>query len=230
MLGPRLLAWLRACAGLAACGCAGAAPAWSPAELALLGAGSGPMPIVKLDLARPDPASVLRQRALPVRPGEPALAPLAQRMRATLEETGGVGLAAPQVGVSRRVVLVRLGTRPAGQGTHVEIFVNPTIDWSSDETDDDYEACLSIDAVGGLVRRPRRVRLSFDAPDGDRRRTIALDDWDARIVQHELDHLEGVLFVDRLLGALLPLDEMRRRRDEGHRRRGWLPAQAAPGP
>ena len=76
------------------------------------------------------------------------------------------------------------------------------------------------------MRRPQRVRLSFDAVlgDGGPRRTIDVSDWDARIVQHEVDHLVGLLYVDKLVGPLLPPEQMRKLRDEGHRKRGWLPS------
>lgn len=208
---------------VATCGCASASAGWSPAEHARLENGRGPMAIVQLDRASDDPASALRRRALVVSPEDPELALLVERMRATLEESGGVGLAAPQVGISRRVVLIRHGTRPVGQPTRIEAYVNPRIEWTSPELDDDYEACLSVDGVGGLVQRAKRVRLVHDLPGGTR--TVELTDWDARIAQHELDHLDGVLYVDKLTGELLPTAEVRRLRDAGHRQRGWLPPE-----
>jgi peptide deformylase len=217
----------------AACGCAGARYALTPDEHAWLSRGTGTMSIVMHDPARPDPQSVLRQRAAPVTPDDPDLTPLVERMQATFEKEGGVGLAAPQIGVSRRVVLVLHGTRPAGQPRRVELYLNPRIEWSSSEQEDDYEACLSIAGIGGLVPRARRIKVSYDVLGGGPRRTVELADWDARIVQHEVDHLDGVLFVDRLKGPPLPMDEMRRRRDAGHRARGWLPPEApasAPAP
>jgi peptide deformylase len=187
-------------------------------------AGEGPMDIVQLDLDKPDPNSVLRQRAQPIDPLDPELPRLIARMSESLEKTGGVGLAAPQIGVSRRVLLVRHGTRPKGHPTRVEAYLNPVLEWSSPESEDDYEACLSIDRGGGLVPRAKAVRVRYQLAGGESR-VVELADWDARIMQHELDHLDGRLFVDRLKGELMPLDEMRRRRDELHRARGWLPAQ-----
>jgi peptide deformylase len=187
------------------------------------------MHIVSYDIHQPDPASVLRQRAEPVAPDDPELTLLLERMGATLEHAGGVGLAAPQVGISRRVILVKHGTRPTGQPTRVVAYLNPVIEWSSPETDDDYEACLSIDGVGGLVRRARRLRVSYDPVGGGPRAAADYAEWDARILQHEIDHLDGVLYVDKLAGPLLPSDEMRRLRDEGHLQRGWLPPSPGPG-
>jgi peptide deformylase len=228
---PRLAGLLLVLALLAPCACASAPNtwrAWSADELATLQADGKAMHIVSYDIHQPDPASVLRQRAAPVVPGDPELRLLLERMAATLEHAGGVGLAAPQVGISRRVILVKHGTRPTGQPTRVVAYLNPVIEWSSPETDDDYEACLSIDGVGGLVRRARRLRVSSDPVGSGARVVVDYADWDARILQHEIDHLDGVLFVDKLAGPLLPSEEMRRLRDEGHRQRGWIPPSAEP--
>jgi peptide deformylase len=184
--------------------------------------GAGPMGVAMLDRANPDPRSVLRRPTQPVRLDDPGLALLLERMRATLEETGGVGIAAPQIGISRRAILVRHGTRPKGPPTRVEAYLNPKIVWASKETETDYEACLSIEGVGGPVVRPQRIKLEYEALDGTSAE-LDLADWDARIAQHEVDHLEGILFIDRSAGALVPLDEARQRRDALHRVRGWLP-------
>lgn len=184
-------------------------------------AGEGPMTIVQLD---PDvPTSVLRQVAEPVDPKDPALPLLLERMAATLEKSGGVGIAAPQVGISKRVFLIKHGTRPKGQPTRVEAYLNPRVEEMTKPTDGDYEACLSIAGIGGLVPRATRVRFSFDVVGGGRRE-ITLVDWDARIFQHELDHIDGHVYLDRLEGERLPIDEMRRRRDALHEEKGWIPA------
>ncbi|HEY3352495.1 MAG TPA: peptide deformylase [Polyangia bacterium] len=209
-----------------ACGCASARYALNPEEHERLSRGKGPMSIVMYDPAQPDPTSVLRQRAVPVSPEDPDLTALVERMNTTLTREGGVGLAAPQIGVSRRVVLVVHGTRPKGQPTRVELYLNPRVDWASPEQDDDYEACLSIAGIGGLVPRAKRIKVSYDPLGGGPRRVIELTDWDARVMQHEIDHLDGVLFLDKLKGKPLPMDEMRMLRDAGHRARGWLPPAA----
>jgi peptide deformylase len=80
------------------------------------------------------------------------------------------------------------------------------------------------------VARPRSVKVSFDPLGGGARQTIELTGWDARIMQHEIDHLDGVLFVDKMKGGLLPEDAARTRRDEIHRARGWLPPLPASQP
>lgn len=136
-----------------------------------------------------------------------------EMMRATLRESGGVGLAAPQVDISRRVALVQLqsGEKP------ILICLDPEIVRYSKETIDDYEACLSIKGYGGLVRRSAEVDVVYYDLQG-KKKTIASKGWEARIFQHELDHLVGKLYLDRLIGDLLPIDEMRRRRNLRKRR------------
>ncbi len=186
-------------------------------------AGEGPLEIVQLDLDRPDPESVLRKQAAAVDSLDPEMPQLVARMSATLEKSGGVGLAAPQVGVSRRVLLVRHGTRPKGQPVHVEAYVNPEVSWASAQTEEDYEACLSVSRGGGLVPRAKAVRIRYQRPGEAGWHELDLTDWDARIMQHELDHLDGKMFVDRLVGELMSMEEMRKRRDEKHRAMGWLP-------
>lgn len=133
-------------------------------------------------------------------------------MRETLERSGGVGLAAPQVGFARRVCLVQL-QRP---GKPVLLCVDPAFSWRSASQVDGYEACLSVQGVGGLVRRSQAVDVVYYDVRG-RRQRLRSTGWEARIFQHEMDHLDGVLYTDRLVGPLLPLDEVRRRR-KGQRR------------
>jgi peptide deformylase len=212
---------------LGAAGCGAARLQLTPDEYGLMARGKGAMPVVKLDPAKPAAGSVLRARANPIAPDDVDLTMLLDRMRATLVQTGGVGLAAPQIGISRRVLLVLHGTRPAGQKTRVEAYINPRMEWASSEIEDDYEGCLSVDGGSGLVPRPRSVKVSYDQLGGGPRQLIELTGWDARIMQHELDHLDGVLFIDKLKGGLLPVDEARKRRNELHRSRGWLPPAAS---
>ena len=77
-------------------------------------------------------------------------------------------------------------------------------------------------SVGGQLPRAKRLRLRFTPESGGPRQEIELVDWDARIAQHELDHLDGKLYIDRVGEPLISIAEMRRRRDEGHRARGWI--------
>ncbi|MGC4116985.1 MAG: peptide deformylase [Myxococcales bacterium] len=194
--------------------------------LAPLGEKEHPVSVISFKPGDKVPA-VLREKALPVDPKDPELRQLIDGMLVELDRTGGVGLAAPQVGVSRRVVLVKVHTRPKGkEEPTVLAFVNPAIEDVSQDTDLDWEACLSVEGVGGMVRRFNRIILTHDPIGGGPRLRERLADWDARIAQHEVDHLDGVLFTDKVAGPLVPIDEMRKRRDELHRKRGWLPPEA----
>ncbi|HEY3448380.1 MAG TPA: peptide deformylase [Myxococcales bacterium] len=184
-----------------------------------------PTSVVTFKPGEPVPAA-LRAKAEPVDPRDPQLRQLIDAMMVEFERTGGVGLAAPQVGVSRRLVLIKLGTRPKGD-VRVEAFVNPIIEDVSQDSELDWEACLSVDGGGGQVRRFKRIILTYDPVGGGSRIRARLADWDARIAQHEVDHLDGVLFTDKVAGRLVPMAEMRKRRDELHRKRGWLPPEAA---
>jgi peptide deformylase len=162
---------------------------------------------------------VLRRRASELPAELPApfdVAALAERMRATMAAAKGVGIAAPQVGLGVRLVVLSLDYRTPNP--FVVVAKNPRIVERSDETLEGYEGCLSVPDVGGLVRRNRAVKVTYETLDND---MVTREDIDHNAVlwQHELDHLEGVLYVDRLLGELLPREEMRRRRDELERQR-----------
>ena len=183
-------------------------PALTLREASLLKTKAGPLPIVQWNPKNPDPHSVLRRRAKSARSLDVQHRKLIdRRMRATLTSSGGVGLAAPQVGLSRRQVLVEYQR----SGKPVGVFLDPQITRRSKKTVDGYEACLSIKGYGGLVRRAQWVELTYYDLAGKKKRYRS-EGWEARIIQHELDHLAGKLYVDRLVGKLLPIEEMRRRR------------------
>lgn len=105
------------------------------------------------------------------------------------EETG-VGLAAPQVDIGLQIFLAKIGGKTI-------TFINPAIIELSKETEVDQEGCLSLPKTWGNVRRAKQVLIEFTDEKGKRtKRTFA--DFSARIVQHEYDHLHGVLFIDKL--------------------------------
>ena len=136
----------------------------------------------------PDP--VLRMEAKPVEDFDDDLRRLAARMSDLMKEANGVGLAATQVGVLRRVFVF------APEEDTVQVLVNPEISRRGDETDVDDEGCLSIQGVTVPVERPTSIRLEGRDENGDQ---IALDleGMPARIAQHEFDHLDGKLMIDR---------------------------------
>jgi peptide deformylase len=136
-----------------------------------------------------DPA--LRSVARPVDRFDGALEAEVERMTGLLEDVLGAGLAATQLGVMHRVFVFR-----AEPDAPVEVFVNPVLEWSGEERETDEEGCLSIPDVWIDVERALRVRMrGFDARA--RERTVEAEGLHARVLQHELDHLDGVLMLDR---------------------------------
>ena len=143
----------------------------------------------------------LLQRAGPVeRFGTPELAALLADMRDTMAHLNGAGLAAPQIGVGLRVVI--FGVRSNPRYPHVEdvpdtVLINPEIEILGDEMAEDWEGCLSVPGMRGAVPRYRRLRYAgFD--EQGRRIERAAEDVHARVVQHECDHLDGILYPMRI--------------------------------
>jgi peptide deformylase len=134
---------------------------------------------------------VLRSVARPVERFDGALEDEVARMSSLLEDALGAGLAATQLGVMHRVFVFR-----AEPDAPVQAFVNPVLEWTGSETETDEEGCLSIPGVWIDVERPRDVRMrGFDARG--RERVVEATELEARVLQHELDHLDGVLMLDR---------------------------------
>ena len=133
----------------------------------------------------------------------------------TLREAHGVGIAAPQVGIPQRVCIVDVsaGRRP----DDLLVLVNPSFE-ARDGLQLELEGCLSLPGIEATVARPARVRVRHLDRDGHERTTVG-DGLLARAIQHEIDHLDGVLFVDRLplIARRLLLRRLRQRR----RKEGW---------
>src|SRR5262245_47157226 len=120
-----------------------------------------------------------------------------QQMRETLTTAKGAGLAAPQVFDSRRVFLAAMLPSPDPDGDpEVETFINPRLIGISKEHDEKWEGCLSFPELLVLVSRPLAVRVAYVNERGEPC-VMDLDDFPARVVQHEYDHLEGILTLDR---------------------------------
>ena len=136
----------------------------------------------------PDP--VLRMRANEVESFDDHLKRLVERMTALMRDANGVGLAATQVGVLRRLFVFQPGEEDAFA------VVNPRIASRGEETDVDDEGCLSLQGVQVPVERALTVRLEGQDVSG-RDVSYELEGLGARVVQHELDHLDGVLIIDR---------------------------------
>lgn len=136
---------------------------------------------------------VLRERARDVTSFDRSLRKLAKRMIRIMHDAPGVGLAAPQVGVVQRVLVYDVDEDP-------KVLVNPVLDEFSDETEVGDEGCLSVPGLRMPVERPVGVRVRAFDVDGEPLDYRAVG-FEARVIQHEYDHLEGVLIVDRTTRA-----------------------------
>ncbi|HEY1358703.1 MAG TPA: peptide deformylase [Thermoleophilaceae bacterium] len=134
---------------------------------------------------------VLKSSATPVDRFDDTLRGQVQRMAGIMNDALGVGLAAPQLGVSQRLLVYRVGP-----DAPVVALVNPEIDWSSDELETLEEGCLSIPGVQVDVERPVHVRVRARDEEGEDR-LVEASGLEARVIQHELDHLNGVLILER---------------------------------
>jgi peptide deformylase len=146
----------------------------------------------------PDPR--LRVISKPVEAVDDELRRLMDDMLETMYAAPGIGLAAIQVGVPKRVLVIDLQEEEDADGKPVRnprYFVNPEIVWESDEIHRYNEGCLSVPEMYGEVDRPERVRVTWLDYDGSAR-DEELDGLLATCLQHEMDHLEGVLFFDHL--------------------------------
>ncbi len=137
----------------------------------------------------PDP--VLKLQAQEVETFDDDLRRLVERMKALMVDANGVGLAGNQAGVLRRVFVFRLG-----DDDELRAAVNPRITVRGDELETDDEGCLSLQGVHVPVERPTAVTLEAQDETGTPLR-LELEGLDARVVQHELDHLDGILILER---------------------------------
>jgi peptide deformylase len=155
---------------------------------------------------------VLRQQARPLTPVEIAgkeIQKLIESMRKTMYEAPGVGLAAPQIGLSLQLAVIE-----DREEYHKEVaaeqlrererrpvpfhaIINPRITEMSDDSAEFFEGCLSLPGFSALVPRARAVRLEFLNERGVKE-TLEASGWYARILQHEIDHLRGTLYIDRM--------------------------------
>lgn len=139
----------------------------------------------------PDP--VLRMRANEVGEGDDSLPALAERMGKLMLEARGVGLAAPQIGVLRRVLVYQTSDE-----VPLVALVNPRVLETSEERETSEEGCLSLGSASVIVpvERPASLTVEGTSPDGEPLR-IEAEGLEARVIQHELDHLDGVLILTR---------------------------------
>lgn len=145
----------------------------------------------------------LRQKAERVTEFDDDFQQLVDDMIETMRAAHGVGLAAPQVDRSLRVAVIETLPDVDEEGEEIAgtrdlyVIANPEIYWESAEMEDGIEGCLSIPGWLGEVSRHQSIMLRAQDRHGNKIR-LRVEDWDARIFQHEIDHLDGILYIDRL--------------------------------
>ena len=134
---------------------------------------------------------VLKSRATPVDRFDDALRSQVSRMAGIMNDAIGIGLAAPQLGISQRLLVYRVGP-----DAPVTVLANPEIEWSSGDAEVGVEGCLSIPGITVDVDRALHVRVRARDEDGEER-MVEASGLEARVIQHEMDHLDGVLILER---------------------------------
>ncbi len=157
---------------------------------------------------------VLKSSATPVDRFDDSLRRQVSRMAGLMNDAFGVGLAAPQLGLSQRLLVYRVGP-----DAPLVALANPQLEWTSADQETFEEGCLSIPGISVDVERPVHVRVLALDEEGEERR-IEASGLEARVIQHEMDHLDGVLILDRTSRderkrALRELREAERERERG---------------
>ena len=133
--------------------------------------------------------------------GSPEFNTLIQDMRETLEDSGGIGLAAPQINVSTQIAIIEIedtSTRYGEiQAVPFSIFINPVITVVDDEAAGYWEGCLSVPGMMGYVERPQHVHIDYLDENGSAQ-SAEFEGFLATVFQHEFDHLQGKLYIDRM--------------------------------
>ncbi len=177
-------------------GCSSAEDAFTDVEVGLITEGDGAMRVLKSDV--PEDTVVLRSISRELTDGmirSEYYDLLCRRMLETVTspENDGVGIAGPQVGISRRVIAVQRFDKP---GEPFEFYANPLIIRYGDETSPGGEGCLSVPSLRGVVERSTEIELQYRTLGGSDTLEI-VSGFTAVIFQHEIDHLDGILYTDK---------------------------------
>ena len=141
------------------------------------------------------PHPVLKAKAKPVETVDAELRQMMDDMLETMYDAPGIGLAAPQIGVGSRVIVMDVAGEDEPKAPL--FMVNPELTWVSDEDASYEEGCLSVPEHYAEVVRPARIRVAYLDRDG-KKQELAAEGLLATVIQHEMDHLEGILFIDHL--------------------------------
>ena len=135
---------------------------------------------------------------------------LIDSMLETMDTVGGIGIAAPQVGVSKQLARIKVSVDnqryPNSEESELIVFINPEVHILTDETQGFWEGCLSVPGLRGYVERPNKIRVDFIDRFG-KPQSVEVNDFLAIVFQHELDHLQGKLYVDKVAPENLVFDE-----------------------
>lgn len=142
-----------------------------------------------------EPQPILRETTKPVAEITPELRELVASMRETMHAANGIGLAAPQVGSHDSVFVLEVIDEQESESIPFTALINPKIIWRSGRKAKMEEGCLSIPGIYGMVKRPESVIVRYLDLEG-KEKELTADYLFARIIQHEIDHLKGVLFTD----------------------------------
>lgn len=143
---------------------------------------------------RKDGDGILRKKSKEIKEIDDKILQLIEDMKETMVDAQGVGLAAPQVGKLRRIVIVEMGEEP---GDNPVAMINPVI-IDEEGTQIALEGCLSVPGFTASVERPKNVRLKY-LNEKAKEVILELEDFDARKICHEIDHLDGILFKDKYI-------------------------------
>jgi len=134
------------------------------------------------------------------------IAKLIEDMKETMNHESGIGIAAPQIGVSKQVALIGVpqdsSRYPDAPSYNLITVINPTITVADETLQGFWEGCLSVPGLRGFVERPRKIEINFLNEKGEAQAIVA-EDFIATVFQHEIDHLEGLLYVDRITDKTL---------------------------
>ena len=171
---------------------------------------------------------VLRRKAHKITQIDRDIRLLAEDMVETLHDSGGVGLAAPQIGESIRMIVVEYPEDDTVEDSPMKTYkvINPEIIWRSEETVEGNEGCLSIPGYVGTVERNESIKVKGLSVFG-RPMKISASGWLARIFQHEIDHLEGICYIDRATEIYKPSENPEKESEEAPAD-GTEPAAEAP--
>lgn len=143
------------------------------------------------------PDAVLKTKCDPFERIDDETRTLMDNMLHTMYDAEGIGLAAPQIGITKRVLVLDVEQGEDEDSGNPMVFVNPEIIWSSDEPNIYNEGCLSIPTHFAEIERPKMIRVKYLDYDG-KQQEIEADGLLATCLQHEIDHLDGILFIDYL--------------------------------